>query len=79
MKEIKGKVTQPENLFDLRRTKKDDILIVLKQGEKTEELKKTLMEAVKEKAEGVPLTPKTKKVTLEIRSMDEFTSEKRLA
>ena len=56
-------------MVDFHRIKKGDIIIVLKQGVKSEELKKGLVEAVKGKSELV--TSKAQKVTLEIRSMDE--------
>ena len=75
LRNIKSGIQKPDDLVGFRRTKKEDILIVLKKGGKAEELKNSLTALVDGKAEVVTLTSKPRKMILEIRHMDESTCD----
>ena len=75
MRNIKAGIQKPEGLVGFRRTKKEDILIVLKKGGKAKEFKNSLTALVDGRAEVVTLTSKPRKMTLEIRHMDESTCD----
>ena len=71
LRNIKSVIQKPEYLVGFRRTKKEDILIVLKKGGNAEELKNSLTALVDGRAEVVTLISKPRKMTLEIRHMDD--------